>query len=151
MIDIKRAKADVQAYKKNISDRNLTIDFDGFLVLDEQKNILSQKIDELRNTKNLVSKEIPRLSDEERGVKIVEMKKLGEELEQLEQEYKPLEEKCNYILHRLPNFLDPNAAIGKDDGQNRAEEFFMEKTSFDFTPKDHMDIALAHDWANLEK
>jgi seryl-tRNA synthetase len=72
-------------------------------------------------------------------------------LEKLEEEYKPLEEKCNYTLHRLPNFLDPSAAIGKDDEENRAEEFFMEKTNFDFEPKDHMDIALANDWANLEK
>jgi seryl-tRNA synthetase len=31
------------------------------------------------------------------------------------------------------------------------EEFFMEKTVFDFKPKDHMEIGLAHDWMNLEK
>jgi len=151
MIDIKRAKADIKAYKQNITDRNLNIDFDAFLDLEQQKNTLAVKIDELRNTKNLVSKEIPKLSPEERTIKITEMKGLWDELEKLETEYKPLEEKFNYILHRLPNFLDPSAAIWKDDEENRAEEFFMEKTSFDFTPKDHIDIALANDWANLEK
>lgn len=151
MIDIKRAKADVAAYKQNIKDRNLDIDFDGFLELEQEKNTLSQKIDELRNTKNLVSKEIPKLSPEERVKKIAEMKSLWDDLEKLETELKPLEEKVNYTLHRLPNFLDPSAAIWKDDEENRAEEFFMEKTSFDFTPKDHIDIGIANDWMNLEK
>lgn len=151
MIDLKRAKADIAAYKQNIIDRNLNIDFDAFLELEKEKILLGQKVEELRNTKNIVSKEIPKLSAEERGVKIEEMKKLGQELEKLEEEYKPLEEKFNYTLHRLPNFLDSGAAIGKDDDENRAEEFFMEKTSFDFSPKDHIDIALANDWANLEK
>jgi seryl-tRNA synthetase len=151
MIDLKRVKADIAWYKQNIIDRNLKIDFDAFLALDEQKNTLAQEIDDLRNTKNLVSKEIPKLSADERLVKIIEMKKLGDDLEKLEEEYKPLEEKFNYTLHRLPNFLDPSAAIGKDDEENKPEEFFMEKTTFDFTPKDHIDIALAHDWVNLEK
>jgi len=45
-----------------------------------------------------------------------------------------------YILHRLPNFLDPTAAIGDDDSGNKAVEFFMEKTSFDFIPKNHWEI-----------
>jgi seryl-tRNA synthetase len=151
MIDLKRVKADIAWYKQNIIDRNLSIDFDAFLEIEEQKNTLAQKIDELRNTKNLVSKEIPKLSPDDKVAKIAEMKGLGDELEKLEEEYKPLEEKFNYILHRLPNFLDPSAAIGKDDEENRVEEFFLEKTAFDFTPKDHIDIALANDWANLEK
>lgn len=151
MIDLKRVKADIAWYKQNILDRNLNIDFDAFLDLEEQKNTLNQKIDELRNTKNLVSKEIPKLSPEERLKKIAEMKTLWEELEKFEIDLKPLEEKFNYTLHRLPNFLDPSAAIWRDDEENRAEEFFMEKTSFDFAPKDHMDIGIANDWMNLEK
>lgn len=151
MIDIKRVKADIQAYKQNIRDRNLNIDFDEFLELDRQKNTLTQKIDELRNTKNIVSKEIPQLSADKRTVKIADMKSLWDEIVALEEENKIIEEKYNYILHRLPNFLDPSAAIWKDDDENRAEEFFMEKTNFDFTPKDHIDLGIMHDWMNLEK
>lgn len=76
MIDLKQAKADIAAYKQNIKNRNLDIDFDAFLELESEKNALGTKLDELRNTKNKVSKEIPTLSDSERGEKISEMKKL---------------------------------------------------------------------------
>lgn len=151
MIDIKRAKADIEAYKQNIKDRNLNIDFDAFLILEEEKNNAAREIDELRNTKNIVSKEIPTLWNDEKAAKIGEMKSLGDKLAKLEEEYKPLEEKYNYTLYRLPNFIDPNAAIWKDDEANSAEEFFMEKTAFDFPVKDHIEIGLAHDWMNLEK
>ncbi len=151
MIDIKKAKADIEAYKDNIKKRNLDIDFDAFLELEKEKNNLSQKIDELRNRKNVVSKEIPTLGDRERIEKIQEMKDLGKNLGQLEEEYKKLEKEYLYILHRLPNFLDSTAAVGKDDEENRAEEFFMKKTSFDFTPKHHWEIGEAKNWIDLEK
>lgn len=62
MIDLKRARADVAAYKEVIRLRNLDIDFDAFLKLEAEKNALLQQIDELRNQKNILSKEIPTLS-----------------------------------------------------------------------------------------
>lgn len=111
MIDLKQAKADIAAYKENIKNRNLKIDFDEFLEIEAQKNKVSTKLDELRNTKNVVSKEIPTLGNDEKASKIAEMKALGDEISQLEEELKPLEEKYTYILHRLPNFLDPTATI----------------------------------------
>lgn len=151
MIDLKQAKADVAAYKDNIQKRNLDIDFDAFLILEEEKNTLAREMDELRNTKNVVSKEIPKLSDDARNDKISEMKTLGDKLTSLEEEYKILEKKYLYTLHRLPNFLDPGAAIGKDDEENKAEEFFMEKTKFDFPVKNHWEIGEKNNWIDLEK
>jgi len=76
MIDLKKAKRDLEAYKKNIKDRNLSIDFDAFLELESEKNTLGQELDEMRNTKNVVSKEIPTLKDEAKIKKISEMKEL---------------------------------------------------------------------------
>ena len=110
MIDLKRARADVAAYKEVIRLRNLDIDFDGFLALESQKNTLGQKLDELRNLKNVLSKEIPTVAADVRDAKIAESKKIGEELSQVEEAYKELEKKYTYILHRLPNFLDDTAA-----------------------------------------
>ena len=151
MIDLKKVKADIDAYKDNIKKRNLDIDFDEFLEIDTQRNTLRQKLDTLRSTKNHVSKEVPKLSDTEREVKIKEMKELWDQMTILEEKLKPLDERYTYILHRLPNFLDPTAAVGDDDGWNVAEDFFMEKTNFDFTPKHHWEIWEQHDWIDLEK
>lgn len=151
MIDLKKAKENIAAYKQNIQDRNLKIDFDAFLELEQKKNTISTKVDELRATKNSVSKMIPTLWEEERAEKIKEMKSLGEELATLESSLENLEKDYRYTLHRLPNFLDPSAAIGKDDEENKAEEFFLEPTKFDFSLQDHIDIGLKNNWIDLEK
>lgn len=124
MIDLKKVKEDIAGYKENIKNRNLSLDFDEFLALESQKNELSMKLDELRNIKNTVSKEIPTLSEGERAGKIAEMKTLGEQITQGEEMLKPIEEKYTYILHRLPNFLDPTATVGLTDEDGVAEIFF---------------------------
>ncbi len=151
MIDLKKAKADIAAYKKNIADRNLNIDVDEFLECEAEKNTLGQELDEMRNTKNIVSKEIPNLKDEEKMSKISEMKDLGEQISKKEILYKEKEEAYNYTLHRLPNFLDPTAALWKDDAANTAVDFFMEPTKFDFKPKSHWEIGETNNWIDLDK
>lgn len=151
MIDLKKVKEDIAGYKENIKNRNLSLDFDEFLALESQKNELSMKLDELRNIKNTVSKEIPTLSEGERAGKIAEMKTLGEQITQGEEMLKPIEEKYTYILHRLPNFLDPTATVGLTDEDGVAEIFFWEETKFDFPVKTHWEIGEAQGWIDTEK
>lgn len=151
MIDLKRARADVAAYKEVIRLRNLSIDFDAFLELEAEKNALLQQIDELRNQKNVLSKEIPTLSADIRDTKIAESKKIGEELARLEETAKAIEEKYTYILHRLPNFLDETAALGLTDEENTPETFFLEPTKFEFPIKTHWELGEQHDWIDTEK
>lgn len=151
MIDLKKIKADIDWYKQNIIDRNLKLDLDEFLDLDKEKLNLQVKIDELKNTKNIVSKEIPKLSVWEREDKIIEMKKVWEEINLLENSLSIIEEKWNYIFHRLPNFLDPTTAIWKDDNCNLVEKTYREATKFEFPVKNHVEIWEKKWWINTEK
>ncbi|MCB1713175.1 MAG: hypothetical protein KDH96_12095, partial [Candidatus Riesia sp.] len=89
----------------------LNLDLDKFLELDAQKLDLIIKVDELRAIKNKVSKEIPNMSPEERPSKIAEMKKLGEDLALLEDEQKKVEDSWKELYYKVPNLLDPTAAI----------------------------------------
>jgi seryl-tRNA synthetase len=76
MLDIKIIRNNPNLVKDNIKKRNLNLDLDKFLEIDKEKLDLLLKVDELRATKNKVSKEIPTLSKEEKPAKIAEMKKL---------------------------------------------------------------------------
>jgi seryl-tRNA synthetase len=76
MLDIKIIRNNPDLVKDNIKKRNLSIDLDKFLEIDAEKLDLLVKVDELRATKNKVSKEIPTLSNDEKPAKITEMKKL---------------------------------------------------------------------------
>ncbi len=151
MIDLKKLKADIEGYKQVIKDRNLKIDLDEFLDLDKKRIDLGQKIDELKNIRNTVSKEIPKLDASVKQEKISEMKKVWEEITCFETTLWSVEERWNYIYHRLPNFLDETTAIWTDDSWNTVEFKYKEPTKFDFTPKAHFEIWEKKWWIDSEK
>jgi seryl-tRNA synthetase len=62
MLDLKIIREQADLVKDVIKKRNLDLNLDDFLALDKQKRELIVKIDELRETKNKVSKEIPQMS-----------------------------------------------------------------------------------------
>ena len=131
--------------------RNLKLDVQEFLKLDTKKRELIVKVDELRALKNKVSKEIPTLSNEEKPAKIAEMKQVWEDLKNLEEEQKRVEEEWNNEYYKFPNLLDETAAIGLTDEDNTVESTFGKKPTFDFPIKAHYEIGEAKKWIDIEK
>lgn len=111
MIDLKIVRQNPELVKDSIQKRNLSMDLDEFLALDAKKIALGIEVDNLRATKNTVSKEIPHMSNEDRPAKIAEMKALGEQLSQLEADQKNLDIDWKNMYYQLPNFLDETASI----------------------------------------
>ena len=151
MLDIKIIRNNPDLVKDNIKKRNLDLDLDMFLKIDAEKLDLLVKVDELRATKNKVSKEIPTLSNEERPAKIAEMKKLWEDLKKLEERQKEIEEKWKEIYYKIPNLLDETAAVWDTDEDNIVVDTFLEPTKFDFEPKAHYEIWEKKWWIDTEK
>lgn len=111
MLDIKIIRQDPDMVRDVIKKRNLSVDFDAFLVLDARRIELIQQTDALRELKNKVSKEIPLLSGDEKPAKIVEMKQVGEDLKALEIQQDQVEQQWRDLYYQIPNILDPSAAI----------------------------------------
>jgi len=151
MLDIKIIRNNPESVKDNIKKRCLDLDLDKFLEIDKEKLDLIVKVDELRAIKNKVSKEIPTLSNEERPAKITEMKKLWNDLEALEEKQKQIEKAWKELYYKIPNLLDPTAAVWETDEDNIVEESFLEPTKFDFKPKTHYEIGEKKDWIDIEK
>lgn len=151
MLDIKIIRNNPEAVKDNIKKRNLNLDLDDFLNIDRKKLDLIIKVDELRALKNKVSKEIPSLSNDEKPAKIAEMKKVWEDLKELEQEQKQVEEKWQELYYQIPNLLDPTAAIWNTDEDNELDSKFWEIPKFNFEPKEHWEIWEKKWWIDIEK
>lgn len=151
MIDLKALRANPDEMRENLKKRNISVDLDMFLALDKEILEKNKKLDEIKNQKNIFSKMLPTLKLEEKQTKLFEMKALGEEEKTLTEALKELTPKYNAILYRLPNKLDPTAAIGPDDSGNVVETRFGEPTKFDFEPKPHYEIGEAKGWIDTEK
>ena len=151
MLDLKIIREQPDLVKDVIKKRNLKLDLDEFLKIDTKKRELIVKLDNLRETRNKVSKQIPQLSADEKPAKIVEMRALWDDLKVLEEEYRKIEKTWQDLYYQIPNLLDSTAAIWNDDEDNIVEEKFLEPTKFDFTPKPHYEIGEAKWWIDTEK
>ena len=108
--------------------------------LDVDRRELMTKVETLKAERNTTSKDIGRMKDEkERKAKIEEMRKLGDKIDAIENDYKLIDEKLFKLLAVIPNIpFDQVPEGGEEDNQVIKE--WGEKPEFDFTPKAHWDL-----------
>ena len=89
MIDIAHIKENLEHYKKKLGLKGYTGNLDEIISGHESKNIIQVELDDLKNKKNVLSKEIGTLAQE--GKSIDEMKKqsdsLSNEIELLQNDF----------------------------------------------------------------
>ncbi|ADV65018.1 serine--tRNA ligase [Desulfurococcus mucosus] len=83
----------------------------------EWRKMLSQ-VQELRHRHNVISRDISRLPEPERSLRINEAKELLSQLEELEKKLRELEELRDEALLKLPNTVHESVPIGPDDTYN---------------------------------
>ncbi len=83
----------------------------------EWRKLLTE-IQKLRHKHNVMSKEISKLTGEERLKKVEEARSLLRELESMEKKLKELEERREKLLLSLPNLVHESVPIGPDDTYN---------------------------------
>ncbi len=147
MIDIKFLRENPDIVKENIrkkfQDEKIAL-VDEVIELDEKSRKTQQEADELRASRNKISKQIGALmgqgkKEEANALKeqvSANAKRLAE-LEQLEPE---LEEKIRKIMLVIPNIIDPSVPIGKDDSENVEITKYGEPVVPDFEVPYHTEI-----------
>ena len=157
MIDIKLIRENPELVKENIrkkfQDEKLVL-VDEVKKLDEDYRALRTEADELRNQRNLISKEIGKLMKEGLKEKAEEVKaevaKIGKEIEECEAKEVKHEEEIRKRMLVIPNIIDSSVPIGKDDSENKEIEQFGTKREFDFEIPYHVDIMEALDGIDLD-
>ena len=133
MLDIKFIRENVALVKENCKNRNVFVDIDRLLALDEERRSLQQEIDDFKAVRNAKSKGKP--SDEEIAV----MKELGEKIKHLEDAFKSVEPEFLDHLLAIPNMTHPDSPIGGESDFLVVEERGT-VPQFSFAPKDHETI-----------
>ncbi|MFA7170161.1 MAG: serine--tRNA ligase [Candidatus Paceibacterota bacterium] len=148
MLDTKFIRENPDRVKEEIKRRNMKIDLDAFLVFDEKKRDLTQKIEALRGKQNEANQKMKEGRNEDL---IIEMQKIKSKIGEIEPELKTLEEKTKKILLTLPNITHESVPIGKDDSENVVIKTWGEKPQFSFQPKEHFDIESVKDLIDSER
>ena len=147
MIDIKFLRENPDAVKENIKkkfqDSKLGL-VDEVIALDAESRAVKQQADDLRATRNKISKQIGMLmgqgkKEEAMAIK-EEVTKQAQLLAELEQKEAELSAKVTEIMMRIPQIIDPSVPIGKDDSENVEIERFGEPFVPEFEVPYHTDI-----------
>ncbi len=144
MIDIAFIRDNTDTVKQAATNKNVSIDIDRLLELDEQRRGQIGAIEELRAKRNELSASTKgqRPSEEQ----ITAGSKIKEELTKLEADFASVDKEYQELLLAVPNIPTSDTPVGKSEDENQIVKTVGAKPEFDFVPKNHAEIAEAKDW-----
>ena len=120
MVDITQLRDHLDHYKKKLALKGYTGNLDEIISKHESKNNIHVKLDDLKNKKNVLSKEIGTLA--QKGESIDQQKKQSEELSNeiqiLQEEFDVLNSNLDKELLMIPNIPDDEVPEGTDESSN---------------------------------
>ena len=157
MLDLKFVRENPDIVKQNIKnkfqDSKLPL-VDEVIALDAENRTTQKEADDLRASRNKLSKQIGALMGQGKKEEAEEVKKQvsanSVRLTELEAKEAELSEKILKIMMTIPNIIDPSVPIGKDDSQNVEIERFGEPVVPDFEIPYHTDIMESFNGIDLD-
>ena len=120
MIDLKKFRQDPTPWIKSAKARNLDLDFDYILDLDKKVRELKNTLNNLLAERKKLSSQIPQKqkSGEDVSDLIQQVKELKDEIAKIQQELDKAQEEFDKLVLQIPNILDEDVPVGKDDSEN---------------------------------
>jgi seryl-tRNA synthetase len=107
---------------------------------------------ELQNQRNSRSKQIgkAKAAGEDIQPLLAEVAELGDQLKRAQDELNAVQEQLSEIALGIPNIPHSSVPEGRDEADNREERRWGEPRTFDFEPRDHVDLGAAQGWLDFE-
>ncbi|MFA5286735.1 MAG: serine--tRNA ligase [Candidatus Omnitrophota bacterium] len=146
MIDIKFIHENLDLVKQSLKNRNLKLDLDGLVKLDDARRGVLAKLEDLRAKRNKANDEISVLLKEKKDTKekINSMKSISAEIGQLDAKVKEADAELSKILSAIPNIPHASIPVG-DPTKNIVLRAWGKPREFNFKPQNHIDIAQSLD------
>lgn len=142
MLDIRLVRANPDQVIEGLRRRGAKISLDDFLRLDGERRQKLVEVENLKNRRNTVSKEIGRRKGAKEDAEdlIREMQEEGDQIKVLDETIRGIEEKLQEMLLYIPNLPDPTVPDGPDETYNQEMRRWGTPREFSFTPKPHWEI-----------
>ncbi len=139
MLDIKFIKENAQEVKEICQYKNIDIDIDKLIALEEEKRHTQTKIETLRAKRNEINDRMKKNRDDDL---INQSKLIKNEIEKLENNFEQAKNDFEDIYFRVPNIVSENTPKSKDAAGNVVIKTVGKIPAFNFPIKDHVQIGL---------
>ena len=149
MLDIRYIRENADKVQESAGRKGYTVDIQALLKLDDDRRELQQRVDELRTNRNANAAKMKggrpeqSLIDEGKQIKI--------ELAEQEGYLTSIEAEFLNLLKQVPNMPWDDVPVGASEDENVEVKVVGDIPTFEFTPKNHYEIAEAKGWLDKER
>ncbi|MBQ7645410.1 MAG: serine--tRNA ligase, partial [Spirochaetales bacterium] len=151
MIDYRELRARRDEIAKNIADRNMKVDVDEAIALQDRRSDLMKTAEELRAARNTNAARMKgKMDDEVRRTLIAEGRDIKDRIAAVESELEEIDKAFMTIVRQIPNYAHPKAPVGKEDKDNTAIKYVGKPPVFGFKALDHVQLGEKLDLIDFE-
>lgn len=149
MLDIQFIRDNPELVAEKSQQKGYPVDIQKLLDLDSKRRSELTKIEELRAQRNELTAHMKGQKPTED--QLSQGRHIKEELVALEEDLKLVEKEYWPLLKSVPNMPHDDVPVGSSEDENAEVKVVGEKPEFDFTPKNHYEIAEAKGWLDKER
>ncbi|HEV8257110.1 MAG TPA: serine--tRNA ligase, partial [Casimicrobiaceae bacterium] len=145
MLDIQLLRKDLAGVAVRLRDRGYVLDTEKFERIEADRKAIQTRTQELQARRNALSREIgaAKSKGEDRSAPMVEVGAIGDELNALERQLADIQSGLRDWLLAMPNLAHASVPVGSSEADNVEVRRWGAPRSFDFEPRDHVDIGAA--------
>lgn len=153
MLDIKILRQNPDAIREALKNRNNDLDISPAIELDKKRRELLVDVEQKKASQNEISKKIPQMKKNGENTDEIfkEMKELSDNIKELDDKVREIDEELRNFMLKIPNIPNSSCPIGVDDSQNEEQRRYGEPRKFDFEAKAHWDIGTDLDILDFER
>jgi len=142
LLDLKFVRENPEIVRQAMIDKGEAGDLDGILSRDAVRRDLLKEVEELKQIRNRVSKEIGKAGADSAAMqqKKDEMRDVSSRIKELDEKLRLIDSEMEQLLLGLPNIPDDAVPRGKDEEDNVEVRRWGEQPHFDFEPLAHWDV-----------
>ena len=142
MLDLNLIKNNPEYVSKALAKKGWVVDFSETIQKMNQRVELLQKVESMKAKRNQLSASVPQVKKAGGDVQAIfaEVKQINADMESDEKLLQQIENEIKSFVETLPNIPDEDLLPGEKEN-NKVVKVFGEKPTFDFKPKDHVELA----------
>jgi seryl-tRNA synthetase len=149
MIDIDNIRQDPDLYRRAIAAKQIPLDLERLLQIDEQRRAIKSEVDGLRHKRNLISEAVAANSPD-RDKLIADARLFAKELSDRETRLKEIESAFRELTALVPGLPCQGVPEGVGDQDNLELRRWGNPRKRNFSEKDHIELAALHGMVDFD-
>jgi len=142
MLDVRAVRKNLDVVRQALANRQMNLDLDQFVRLDENRRALLTEVETLKNERNASSGEVAKLkrAGQDASHLMERLSHISERIKALDEDVRKADELSEAFLYSIPNIPHESTPVGRDEKDNPVMRTVGEVPSFPFTPREHWEI-----------